>query len=212
MMSGNFRKKSPHGEGLSISQVWCDVFNFLVGILCITNGFRVTKYSIYGEHHPNKEMVIFTGKMNRRGKIMGLQVLFLGFAYCAVNVISLVGFCLGKKFGFGKIHFWSRVWMFPVLTALFIMAMVYNSPNYRPSVSSAQFFLAIMGYIWFLLALSVLLCRRFFSCYCGKKTRMYDVENSANVQARPDSSVAVENIYENDFSLPSCNLIHSTIM
>ena len=64
--------KSPYGEGLTISQVWCDVLNLLVGILCITNGFRVRlrsySYTNYGEQgiitepHPNKEMVIFTGK------------------------------------------------------------------------------------------------------------------------------------------------------
>ena len=67
MMSGKLMK-SPYGEGLSMSQVWCDVLNFLVGILCITNGFRVRSYTKYGEQgiftepHPNKEMVIFTGK------------------------------------------------------------------------------------------------------------------------------------------------------
>ena len=66
--------KSPYGEGLTISQVWCDVLNLLVGILCITNGFRVRlrsySYTKYGEQgifseshpHPNKEMLIFTGK------------------------------------------------------------------------------------------------------------------------------------------------------
>ena len=104
-------------------------------------------------------------------------------AYCVVTSISVLGFCLGKKFGFGKIQFWSRVWMLPVLTPLFIMAFVYNREyNYNegPCLSAAQFFLAILGYIWFLLALLVLLCKR-LSCSCGKKTQIYQVENSAIV-------------------------------
>ena len=119
---------------------------------------------------------------------------FSGSAYCLVTGISLAGFCLGKKFGFGEIHIWSRVWMFPVLTPLFIMTFVYNKDYYGPSLYVSQFFLAIMGYIWFLLTLLVLLCRRFISCYCGEKSQNDDVENSANVQTRADRG-AVQNIF-----------------
>ena len=79
MMSGKLMK-SPYGEGLSISQVWCDVLNFLVGILCIVNGFRVEKISSWtlissnggGQQftyrdvpHPHMEMAVFTGKQKR---------------------------------------------------------------------------------------------------------------------------------------------------
>ena len=79
--------------------------------------------------------------------------------------------------------------MFPLLTPLFIMAMVYGHLSIYP----AQFSLAIMGYVWFLIALITLLCRR-FSCSCGLKTRSSsDVENS----------LEVENIYENDLELKS---------
>ena len=192
--------KSPYGEGLSVSQVWCDVLNFLVGILCIINGFRGWEYITLGEHsiypkpHPHKEMVIFTG-----------------LDYCVVTFISLLGFCLGKKFGFGKIHFWSRVWMLPVLTPLFIMTFVNNfvySHNEGPCLSATQFFLPMLGYIWFLQALLVLLCKR-LSCSCGKKTQIYQVENSANVQNRRRPG-RVENIYENN---PASNTrIPSTII
>ena len=70
MLTSGKLMKSPYGEGLSISQVWCDVFNFLVGILCIINGFRVRTFSRafsgeegdYSKQHPHMEMVIFTGK------------------------------------------------------------------------------------------------------------------------------------------------------
>ena len=80
--------------------------------------------------------------------------------------------------------------MFPLLTPLFIMALLYSYISIYP----AQFSLALMGYIWYLIALINLLCRR-FSCSCGMKTRRSssDVENS----------LEVENIYENDLELKS---------
>merc|ERR1719219_2003053 len=79
------------------------------------------------------------------------MVVFTGLAYCVVTLISLIGFCLGQKFGGEKIQFWSRVWMFPLLTPLFIMAMIfgYISINH----AAAQCCLALLGYIWFLIAL-----------------------------------------------------------
>ena len=70
MKLSNKLVKSPHGEGLSMSQFWCDVLNLLVGILCIINGFcgRITTCWWEGSYitcrvpHPYSEMVVFTGK------------------------------------------------------------------------------------------------------------------------------------------------------
>ena len=118
---------------------------------------------------------------------MNLQVIFLGFAYCAVTVISLIGFGLGKRFGGVKTQFWSRVWMFPVLTPLFIMAMVFSVNRYSSIAFPIQFSVALLGYIWFLTSLIILLARK-FGCYCEKK-------KAVNIQSRSD---CVENIYQND--------------
>ena len=116
-------------------------------------------------------------------------------AYCAVTLISLICFCVGKRFRGEKFHFWSRVWMFPLLTPLFIM-VIYSYSNII--LYPAQFSLALLGYIWFLIALITLLCRR-FSCSCELKTRSSsDVENN---QTQSDCSLEVENIYENDLEL-----------
>ena len=107
-------------------------------------------------------------------------------AYCAVAVISLIGFCLGKRFGGEKTQFWSRVWMFPVVTPLFIMATYFSLDRYGYIAFPIQFSVALLGYIWFLTSLIILLSRK-FGCYCEKK--------SVNIQSRSD---CVENIYQND--------------
>merc|ERR1719310_1671987 len=120
--------KSAYGDGLAMSQVWCDVLNFLVGILIFVNGLRLKKYP-----HFQSKMVCFTGG-----------------AYCGVTLASLILFhCLGKKTGEENISlsFWNRVWMFPLLTTLFIMAILYS----WPFVFTAQFYLALIGYSWFLI-------------------------------------------------------------
>ena len=52
--------KSPHGEGLSMSQVWGDVLNFLVGLSCIVNGFRSNRN---GPMYFDGRLFFFTGKM-----------------------------------------------------------------------------------------------------------------------------------------------------
>ena len=112
-----------------------------------------------------------------------------GFAYCAVTLISLTGFCLGEKFAGEKTQFWSRVWMFPIVTPLFIMAIVFSfDVNIYTTYMEfpIQFTVALLGYGWFLTSLIILACRK-FGCYCEKKT--------ANIQSRPD---CVENIYENN--------------
>ena len=54
--------KSTYGDGLSMSQVWCDVLNFLVGLSCIINGFRSPR----GECCYDSRVFFFTGK--RRGE------------------------------------------------------------------------------------------------------------------------------------------------
>ena len=82
--------------------------------------------------------------------------------------------------------------MFPVLTPLFIMAILYSWPF---SLFPAQFYLALIGYSWFFIALITLVCRRF---RCGMKSRsLGDVELD---QTKSDL-VEVENIYENDQDL-----------
>ena len=192
----------PYGEGLSMSQVWCDVLNFLVGILCIINGSahqdQMDKYSYSYLLYTHQEMLVLNGKMKRisNPKSMSLKVTFLGLAYCAVTLISLIGFCLGKKFGGEKTQFWSRVWMFPILTPLFIMTIIFRS-RYESWI--VQLSLALLGYIWFLISLVTLLWRR-FSCSCGMKTRSTD--DVENIQTS-SYCVEVENIYENDLELKS---------
>ena len=41
-------------DGILTSLAWCDVFNFLVGVSCIINGFG----------NMNKEMLVLVGKVN----------------------------------------------------------------------------------------------------------------------------------------------------
>ena len=108
---------------------------------------------------------------------------------------SLILFCcFGNKTEGGNISYWSRVWMFPVLTPLFIMAILFSWPF---SIYPAQFSLALLGYSWFLIALITLLCRR-FKCFCGMKSRgLGDVE----INQTTSDLVEVENIYENDQDL-----------
>ena len=60
-MSGQ-QIKSPSMDGLSSSQVWCDVFNFLAGLCCIFNGFRATGIQ-YQTHH-DYGMLVLAGKKN----------------------------------------------------------------------------------------------------------------------------------------------------
>ena len=48
--------KSTYGDGLSMSQVWCDVLNFLVGLSCIINGFRNPAMILY-----DSRVFFFTG-------------------------------------------------------------------------------------------------------------------------------------------------------
>ena len=62
--------KSPYGEGLSMSQVWCDVLNFLVGLSCTINGFS------WRPRYFDPQILIFTGKMTRRinSKSLSFQV------------------------------------------------------------------------------------------------------------------------------------------
>ena len=89
--------------------------------------------------------------------------------------------------------------MFPLLTPLFILAIIYSLIYSHTLLYPVQFSLALLGYIWFLIALITLLYRR-FSCSCGLKTRSSgDVENN---QTQSDS-LEVENIYENDLELKS---------
>ena len=47
---------------LSISQVWCDVFNFLVGVTCIINGSTEDGSSLEGIDIFFDRMRIWTGK------------------------------------------------------------------------------------------------------------------------------------------------------
>ena len=53
--------KSTYGNGLSMSQVWCDVLNFLVGLSCIINGFR-------GECCYDSQVFFFTGNQTQNHK------------------------------------------------------------------------------------------------------------------------------------------------
>ena len=181
-MSTKLVVKSAYGEGLSLSQVWCDVLNFLVGISCIINGFRWRR---------NPRVLFFTGKIERIHLPETHEPTddIPGFAYCAVTLISLIGFCLGKKFGGEKTQFWSRVWMFPVVTPLFILAIILSLGRYCSIEFPIQFTVALLGYVWFLTSLIILVCRK-FGCYCEKKT--------ANIQSRSD---CVENIYENNSNI-----------
>ena len=70
MMSGKLMK-SPYGEGLSMSQVWCDVLNFLVGLSCIINGFS-------GGCYYDSRVFFFTGKSEQINnlKSVSLQIIF----------------------------------------------------------------------------------------------------------------------------------------
>ena len=115
----------------------------------------------------------------------------LGLAYCSVTLISLLGFGLGQKVAGEKTQFWSRVWMLPVLTILFTLAIIFSFRNGYIAYP-LQLTVALLGYTWFLISLAIILSRK-FSCHCGKKTSSSrDLEN---IETRPD---CVENIYEND--------------
>ena len=63
--------KSAYGEGLSMSQVWCDVLNFLVGLSCIINGFS-------GGCYYDSRVFFFTGKSEQINnlKSVSLQIIF----------------------------------------------------------------------------------------------------------------------------------------
>ena len=54
-MSGQQQIRSSCMDGILTSLAWCDVFNFLVGVSCIINGFG---------NWPNKEMLVLVGKVN----------------------------------------------------------------------------------------------------------------------------------------------------
>ena len=116
-------------------------------------------------------------------------------AYCSVTSISLLGFCLGKKFGGEKTQFWARVWMFPVLTFLFTLAMIFSFGYRHGDIAfPVQLTVALLGYTWFTISLAILLSRK-FSCFCGKKTHSSISSDAKNIQTRSDCE---ENIYEND--------------
>ena len=81
--------------------------------------------------------------------------------------------------------------MFPVLTILFILAMIFSF-SYRNGYIAfpLQLTVALLGYTWFLISLATLLYRKF--SFVKKTSSSRDAEN---ILTRAD---CVENIYEND--------------
>jgi len=150
---------------LSIFQIWCDVFNFLVGVTCIINGSTKMDQAMDPREakdedglKPSDYLDIFFDRMR----------IWTGIAYCVVHLVSLVGFCLCKKYGLEKSLFWSRVSVFPVLFILFVCAGISSTNDdsvFRTDIQyPLQFSVTVIGYIWHLLLFGVFL---YTKCRCS---------------------------------------------
>merc|ERR1712227_219766 len=114
--------------------------------------------------------------------------IWTGIAYCVVRLMSLVGFCLCKKYGLEKSLFWSRVSVFPVLFNLFVCAGISSTNDdsvYLTDIQyPLQFSVTVIGYIWHLLLFGVFLytkCR----CICDHSKAdqsMSDLFKKSDVQ------------------------------
>ena len=112
-------------------------------------------------------------------------------------MLSLTGFFLSKKYRMEKFLFWSRVWMFPVISATFILAMIFSFKWGRLEFP-IQFSVSLIGYIWCLLILVVFISRK-MNCYCAKiDNNSEDIEKPGKTGLSQLRSDREENIYEND--------------
>ena len=120
--------------------------------------------------------------------VVRLTFHYSGTAYCVVHLVSLVGFCICKKYGLEKSLFWSRVSVFPVLFILFVCAGISSTNDdsvYLTDIQyPLQFSVTVIGYIWHLLLFGVFLytkCR----CICDHSKAdqsMSDLFKKSDVQ------------------------------
>ena len=101
--------------------------------------------------------------------VVRLTFHYSGTAYCVVHLVSLVGFCICKKYGLEKALFWSRVSMFPLLTLLFVWAVIFGPIDWYTysmyiDIDPLLLTVLILGYIWHLFLFVILLCKR---CRCS---------------------------------------------
>ena len=83
-------------------------------------------------------------------------------------MLSLTGFFLSKKYRMEKFLFWSRVWMFPVISATFILAMIFSFKWERLEFP-IQFSVSLIGYIWCLLILVVFIAQTIISRLAARR-------------------------------------------